>query len=125
MDTGVLALFIPIIAIVMGIGSAMLKMWTRHEQEMARIRASQGVEMNQTIQKQFDDMRNEIFQLRDTTTKYDLSVEQSMQELGRRITAVEGKEPSASAFERVDDKTTERHAQLQQESPSVNRISNR
>jgi hypothetical protein len=100
-------------------------MWTRHEQEMARIRASQGVEMNQTIQKQFDDMRNEIFQLRDTTTKYDLSVEQSMQELGRRITAVEGKEPSASAFERVDDKTTERHAQLQQESPSVNRISNR
>jgi uncharacterized protein YlxW (UPF0749 family) len=92
MDAGELFLSIPVVAIVMGVGSEMFSKWTKHQQEMARIRSASGLQMDQSARSAFDELRNEIAQLRDTTTKYDMSVERALEELRHRIAKLESRE---------------------------------
>jgi TolA-binding protein len=91
MDVASLGVMIPIVAIVMGIGSGMLKMWTNHQQEMARIRSASRAQVGEAAQGQFEDLRRELMALRDTTTQYDMSVEKALEEIRHRLTVVEGR----------------------------------
>jgi TolA-binding protein len=107
MDPGVIGVFIPIVAIVMGIGIGMLKIWSKHQLQMATIRSTTRVELDQTAQSQFDELRNEIAQLRDTTTKYDMSVEHALQEVRHRLATLESRNgaaysPATKAAEQVN-----------------------
>ena len=91
MDPGQIGVFIPIVAIVMGVGSGMLKMWTKHQLDMAQVRAGSRSELDQSAIVQLEALRNEIAQLRDTTTKYDMSVESALEEVRHRLTTLETK----------------------------------
>jgi hypothetical protein len=87
----IIAVSIPFVAIVMGIGIGMLKVWSNHQQEMARIRWSSRTEMDQASLSQIEALTSEVAQLRDTTTKYDMSVERALEEIRHRLTTVESK----------------------------------
>ena len=88
MDVGI---FVPIAAIVMGVGAGMLRIWTRHQQEMAQIRSTQQVQSNSAESANFEALRRELAQLRDTTTQYDMSVENALGEIKQRLENVESK----------------------------------
>ena len=91
MDPGILLATVPVTAIVMGIGSGMLKQWARHKEEMARIRMTTRFEMDGAAQGQFETLRQEVMSLRDTTTQYDMSVERSLEEIRHRLTSLESR----------------------------------
>jgi TolA-binding protein len=86
-----LLVVIPITAIVGGLISEGVKTWTRHREEMARIRASATSGLGETAQSQFELLRNELMALRDTTTQYDMSVEKSLEEIRHRLTTLESR----------------------------------
>ena len=95
MDTGNIAIIcafaVPIVAIVLGIGLSFSKKWMGHQQEMARIRASSGLSVDQSSQRALEELRSEIAQLRDTTTKYYISVETALDEIRHRLSVVESR----------------------------------
>src|SRR5665213_3098243 len=82
---------VPIAAIVMGVGARMLRTWSLHQQEMARIRQSQGGIASRTDSSAIEALRQEIMQLRDTTTQYDVSVERTMSDLRNRVAHIESR----------------------------------
>ncbi len=82
-------MIVPLTAIVMGVGSKMVKTWTQHEREMALLNVSRRGELNSSSQQELETLRAEIAQLRDTTTKYDLSVDKALQEIQARLNTVE------------------------------------
>ncbi len=90
-DPGVIALMIPIVAIGGGIIAKIVQMWTNHEQEMARINSARQMQSGEYASSDIESLRQEIAMLRDTTTRYDLSVEQALQELRHRMGVVESR----------------------------------
>ncbi len=84
-------ILVPIVAIVGGIASGMLRMWTKHQQEMARINASRQTQNGQFSSSELETLRQEIAQLREVTTQYDMSVDRTLHETQQRLTNLESK----------------------------------
>jgi hypothetical protein len=87
MDPGVLALFIPILGISIG-GIAVL---TSHKQKMAEIKAKTGTRVDTAVLAAVNELRNDLTELRDTTTKYDLSFDAALQRMESRVGNLENR----------------------------------
>jgi hypothetical protein len=81
--------FVGIFAIGMAMGSKMLKAWMFHRQEMERLKQSRSVGASNVDSSVIDQLRQEIMQLRDTTTQYDMSVEKTLQDIKQRLAYLE------------------------------------
>lgn len=79
------ALSIPIVAII-----------THHLREMAEIKARQGGRLSQEVQGELREMKAHLAELRETTTKFDLSFDAALTRLEERVERVEGRQVAAS-----------------------------
>jgi hypothetical protein len=63
--------------------------WTYHKRKLEEIRAHRDVRVAEETRKAMDELREEFKQLRDNTSAYDVSLDNALQRLERRIENVE------------------------------------
>lgn len=97
-DAGIIAVSIPIVAIVMGVGSDMVKriLQSQERRMEMKLRLQQG-KTNES-QAEMDALRREIAALRDTSTQFDVSLSSSVERLEQRMGRVETKQAASSAL---------------------------
>jgi hypothetical protein len=95
MDLGILALMIPISAIVLGAGGGIIQSILKSQERRMemRLRAQQG--QNEDVTRQLDALRAEVAALRDTSTQFDMSLEHNVERLEERVGRVETKVAAA------------------------------
>ena len=69
---------IPIVAIV-----------TSHLREMAKIKAQQGNQLSEEVRAELREMKSQLAELRETTTKFDLSFDAALTRLEERVDQME------------------------------------
>src|SRR3989442_1419990 len=94
---------VAIVAIVMVFGVGAIAVVTEHFQKMAKIRANAEGKDRKAITEAIEDLRRELCDLRDTTTKYDMSFDSALQRLESRMNHMEQR---ADGNERTDSRTT-------------------
>ena len=65
--------------------------WTYHKRKLEEIRAQKDVRVAEETGKAMDRLREEFRELRDTTTAYDVSLDNALQQLESRIENLEQK----------------------------------
>ncbi|HZO91587.1 MAG TPA: hypothetical protein VFB38_24915 [Chthonomonadaceae bacterium] len=82
-------------AIVVGLPVAavfsipLMMIWTHHQRKMEELRQQRQRMIGDDIRAEFAALRAEIQALRDTTTQYDLSFDNALQQMDRRLTHLE------------------------------------
>ncbi|MBV9849740.1 MAG: hypothetical protein JO250_08730 [Armatimonadetes bacterium] len=80
---------IPITAIVLGIGSSIVKSILQSQERRLEMRLQNQQGQNDAVVQQLAALRAEVAGLRDTSTQFDLSLENSMQRLEERVSRLE------------------------------------
>lgn len=88
------AVFSLLIMVGGGLGAMVLAIpfyaiWTYNRRKMEEIRARQRVDISAETRAALEALRQEIADLRDTTTKYDVSFDTALQRLEGRLAGVE------------------------------------
>lgn len=99
MDPAIVGELIPISAIVLGIGAGIVKTITNSQEKRLemRLRLQQG--QSDAVTQQIAALRAEIAALRDTSTQFDVSLEQSVQRLEDRLSRLETKSTTTPAHD--------------------------
>ncbi|GAB4462666.1 MAG: hypothetical protein OHK0029_29910 [Armatimonadaceae bacterium] len=85
-----MALMIPIMALSIPIVAILAGTLTKHQKDMAEIKARMGnSDINSEIHKELKELRKEVAELRDTTTKFDLSFDAAISQLEQRVEHIE------------------------------------
>jgi hypothetical protein len=71
------------------IGLPALAIWTHHRRKMEELKIQRQVAADRNVQTQLDTIRADIQSLRDTTLQYDLSFDTNLQQVERRLAALE------------------------------------
>lgn len=79
------ALSIPIIALI-----------TAHLREMAKIKAQQGSHLSEEVRDEMREMKAHLAELRETTTKFDLSFDAALTRLEERVERVEQRQGASA-----------------------------
>ena len=90
-DADTLGVFIPISAIIFGIGSGIVKSVLKSQERRLEMRLNAQQGQNEDVTRQLQAIRREIVDLRDTSTQFDLSLEHSLQRLEERVNRGETK----------------------------------
>ena len=91
MDAGILALSIPIVAIVLGVGGGIIQSILKSQERRLELRLQAQQGKNEDVTHQLEAMRAEIAGLRDTSTQFDMSLEHSVERLEERVGRIETK----------------------------------
>lgn len=97
MDAGILALMIPITAIVLGGGGSIVQGILKSQERRLELRLQAQQGKNEDVTRQLDALRAEVAALRDTSTQFDMSLEHSVERLEERVGRVETKTAVISA----------------------------
>ncbi|MFN7162735.1 MAG: hypothetical protein ACK4NB_06695, partial [Fimbriimonadales bacterium] len=65
----------------------------KHRKEMMQLELEKRRLSNQEIAKQIEALREELAQLRETSTQYDLSLQANLESLQERVRALEMRDP--------------------------------
>jgi hypothetical protein len=87
---------IPITAIVLGIGSRIVTTILRSQERHLELRLNAQQGQNDQVIQQVQALRAEIGALRDTSTSFDLSLEDNVQQLEQRLGFLESKAAAPS-----------------------------
>jgi hypothetical protein len=86
----ILALLIPMLALLIPIVAILVGTLTKHQKDMAEIKARTGnTGTNDEVLKEVKAMRAEMAELRDTTTKFDMSFDAAITRLEQRVDRLE------------------------------------
>jgi uncharacterized protein YicC (UPF0701 family) len=85
MDPGQIAVCIPIVALFIPISA----IWTHHLRKMAEIKAQQGTTVAPDIRRELTEIKQQVAELRDTTTRFDMSFDAALTRLEQRMDSVE------------------------------------
>jgi hypothetical protein len=85
MDPAHMALLIPIIAMFIPITA----IWTSHQRKMAEIKAQQGMNVAPDVRRDLAEIKQQISELRDTTTRFDMSFDAAITHLEQRVDSME------------------------------------
>ena len=85
MDPGHMALLIPIIGVCIPI----VAIWTKHQQKMAEIKAQAGQGLSTDVQAKLDALQRQILELKDTSSRFDLALDNNQDHLDKRIAFLE------------------------------------
>lgn len=77
---------IPIVGVICLIG---LPAWFRHQQKMMELRMKSQQQVDQNLASELREIKNQMAELRDTTTRYDMSFDSALQRLENRMGSVE------------------------------------
>ena len=96
MEIAIIALLIPISAIVLGVGGNIVQSILKSQERRMemRLRVQQGESGDVT--RQIEALRAEIARLRDTSTQFDMSLEHSVERLEDRVGRIETKTAPAA-----------------------------
>src|ERR1051325_8256178 len=78
-----------IVIVGMSLGVGAIAIVTEHFQKMAKIRAQVPARGSQPVLEAIEAIRKEVADLRDTSTKYDMSFDAALQRMESRLTHVE------------------------------------
>jgi hypothetical protein len=87
---------IPIIAIICVIG---LPVWSGHQRKMMELKLMQGNVEDAGLVAEIKALREQMAELRDTTTRYDMSFDAALQRIESRVGHLEGQVRSIEASE--------------------------
>jgi len=76
-----------IFAMIFGVGA--IAILAEHFQKMAKIRADAQQKQSREVLEAVEALRRDVAELRDTTTKYDLSFDTALQRLENRVAQLE------------------------------------
>lgn len=85
MDPATLALFIPITALLIPISAIV----TGHLRQMAEIKARSATGLAPEIRAELGEIKSQLADLRDTTTKFDMTFDAALDRLEQRVGRVE------------------------------------
>ncbi len=91
MDPAILALFIPIVALCIPITAILAS----HRQKLAEIKARTAGGLAPEIRAELSEIKNQLADLRDTTTKFDMTFDAALDRLEQRVGRVEDRQVSA------------------------------
>lgn len=84
-----LVFMIPIVAIVLAMGNKMLNRILEHRERMINSHRIQAQPPNSEVSRQLEELRQQMIALRDTTTQYDMSIDQTLRRLEQRVEFLE------------------------------------
>ncbi len=79
---------IGLVAVVLIFGTVLVAVWGEHQRKMIEARARAG-NQDSAMLSELQRLRHEVEQLRDTTTKYDMSFDTALQRIESRVSNVE------------------------------------
>lgn len=80
---------IPVIAILAVFGIPLSAIWTHHLRQMAELKVKKGETAGTGVQAELAALRAEVAELRDTTTRFDMSFDAGLARLEQRVDRVE------------------------------------
>ena len=101
MTPDVLALLIPIIAIGGGIGAGIVNKILKYNLRKLELEAMARSSGNDDLVRQIQGLRTELAHLRDTATSYDLTIDEQLQKLDRRVEFLETKQQRTTTSTQV------------------------
>ena len=80
--------FIGLVAVVLIFGTGFMAVWGEHQRKLLEARARLGNQDSGTLEE-LQRLRKEVQELRDTTTRYDMSFDTALQRIESRVSNVE------------------------------------
>jgi hypothetical protein len=82
---------IAIVAILAVFGIPIIAILTSHQQKMAQLRAQSSQATDAKVLEELQSLKQQMAELRDTTTRYDMSFDAALQRIESRVGNVEGR----------------------------------
>lgn len=96
-----MGILVPIVAIVMIFGAPMVHIFTEHRRKIVQMQIESRAQTDNAWREEAAKLRDEINLLRDTSTRYDISLEDTLQRVEQRLQNVEMRTlPTGNAEER-------------------------
>ena len=93
MDPEQIAVFIPIVALMIPITAII----TGHLRKMAEIKARMASGLSAEVRAELTEIKSQLMSLRDTTTKFDMTFDAALSRLEERVERVEERQNSGAA----------------------------
>ena len=84
-------------ALLFGVSIPIVALITSHLREMAKIKARQGTELSAEVRAELNEIKQHLSELREMTTKFDLSFDTALTRLEERVERVEQRQSAASS----------------------------
>jgi hypothetical protein len=81
-------LLIPLTAIVCIFG---IPVWSHHQRKMLELRLKMGKNVDANVLAEIKSLREQMAEMRDTTTRYDMSFDAALQRIESRVGHLEGR----------------------------------
>ncbi|HVK06101.1 MAG TPA: hypothetical protein VM490_21710 [Armatimonadaceae bacterium] len=78
-----------------GIATGALAIFLSHQRGLAKIKAQSQNNVSESVRAELDEMRRQMAELRDTTTKFDISFDAAISRLEDRVDRVEAGQAAA------------------------------
>jgi hypothetical protein len=79
------------VAILAVFGIPIIAILTSHQQKMAQLRAQSSQATDAKVLEELQSLKQQMAELRDTTTRYDMSFDAALQRIESRVGNVEGR----------------------------------
>ena len=83
-------------AVILIFGTGFMAVWGEHQRKLLEARARLGNQDSSTLEE-LQRLRKEVQELRDTTTRYDMSFDTALQRLESRVANVEQRQSSTES----------------------------
>jgi hypothetical protein len=93
---------IALVAILAGFGIPVTAIWTSHREKMARIMAERGTNLPPNVVAELKALREEVMNLRETTTRFDMSFDAALSRLEGRVDSIETQQAGQAISERAE-----------------------
>ena len=93
--------FIGLVAVVLIFGMPFVGIITAHHRKLMEMKLKMGAQLQSTSSSEFLELRRAIDELRDTTTRYDISFDAALQRIESRVGHLEGR---VNSIEQADAK---------------------
>lgn len=83
--------FIGLVAVVCIFGTPIVAIITNHYRKLAEMRMQSGAQGNSVVVEEMQKLKQQMAELRDTTTRYDISFDAALQRIESRVGHLENK----------------------------------
>jgi 16S rRNA G527 N7-methylase RsmG len=104
---------VSIFAIAAVFGRPFFELWSQHEQKMAAIRQPKNGQALEATASEIESLQQDLADLRNTTTQYDVSVERALAEMLHRLERLESLSRSKQNGASYEANQTEESAPVQ------------
>ncbi len=82
---------IPLVVVIGIFGTPVIAVLTNHHRKIVEMKLKQSQQADQSVLAEIQALRQQMSELRDTTTKYDMSFDAALQRLESRVGHLEGR----------------------------------